>query len=149
LRGASSPAGGRREEERTRLSASGKPMRTQPPGVSASGQPEQLKGERRNMARDMADAHANDGPTTQVDDADQHASAGKPDITPHLVRANVAACKAVPALNAWFDGEKLTRTMHPHVDIGIAVDTEDGLFVPALRNADMLDANGVRGAIQR
>jgi pyruvate dehydrogenase E2 component (dihydrolipoamide acetyltransferase) len=42
----------------------------------------------------------------------------------------------VPALNAWFDGEKLTRTLHPHVDIGIAVDTDDGLFVPALRNAD-------------
>ena len=55
----------------------------------------------------------------------------------------------MPALNAWFDGEKLTRTLHPHVDIGIAVDTDDGLFVPALRNADMLDANGVRGAINR
>jgi pyruvate dehydrogenase E2 component (dihydrolipoamide acetyltransferase) len=35
------------------------------------------------------------------------------------------------------------------VDIGIAVDTEDGLFVPALRNADMLDAAGVRVAINR
>ena len=34
----------------------------------------------------------------------------------------------------------LTRTLHPQVDIGIAVDTDDGLFVPALRNADMLDA---------
>ena len=49
----------------------------------------------------------------------------------------MTACKTVPALNAWFDGDKLSRTLHPHVDIGIAVDTEDGLFVPALRNADM------------
>jgi pyruvate dehydrogenase E2 component (dihydrolipoamide acetyltransferase) len=55
----------------------------------------------------------------------------------------------VPALNAWFDGEALTRTMHPHVDIGIAVDTDDGLFVPALRNADMLDGGGIRAGIQR
>ena len=55
----------------------------------------------------------------------------------------------MPALNAWFDGENLTRTLHPHVDIGIAVDTEDGLFVPALRNADVLDAAGVRAAINR
>jgi len=55
----------------------------------------------------------------------------------------------VPALNAWFDGKNLTRTLHPQVDIGIAVDTDDGLFVPALRNADMLDAAGVRGAIKR
>ena len=66
-----------------------------------------------------------------------------------LVRALVAACKSVPALNAWFDGENLTRTLHPHVDIGIAVDTEDGLFVPALRNADVLDPAGLRTALNR
>jgi pyruvate dehydrogenase E2 component (dihydrolipoamide acetyltransferase) len=135
--------------QRTPMSASGKPMRTQPPGVQASGQPEQLKGVRRNMARVMADAHAQVVPTTLCDDADLHAWIGKQDITARLIRAIVAACKAVPALNAWFDGDKLVRTLHPHVDIGIAVDTDDGLFVPALRNADMLDTNGVRGAIQR
>src|SRR5690606_14413035 len=56
---------------------------------------------------------------------------------------------AVPALNAWFDGDKLVRTLHPHVDIGIAVDTDDGLFVPALRNAHLLDADGVRAGINR
>lgn len=134
---------------RSTLSQAGRPMRTQPPGVVASGQPEQLKGVRRNMARVMADAHARVVPTTLVDDADLHAWIGKQDITARVVRAIVAACKAVPALNAWFDGDNLTRTLHPHVDIGIAVDTEDGLFVPALRNADMLDGAGIRTAIQR
>jgi 2-oxoisovalerate dehydrogenase E2 component (dihydrolipoyl transacylase) len=124
-------------------------MRTQPPGVSVSGQPEQLKGVRRNMARVMADAHAKVVPTTLTDDADIHAWAHGNDMTARLVRAICAAAKAVPALNAWFDGENLTRTLHPHVDIGIAVDTGDGLFVPALRNADMLDARGVREAIGR
>ncbi|MFT4180003.1 MAG: dihydrolipoamide acetyltransferase family protein, partial [Thermomonas sp.] len=137
------------EGARSTLSQSGKPMRTQPPGVTASGQPEQLKGVRRNMARVMADAHAQVVPTTLVDDADLHAWLGRQDITARLVRAIVAACKAVPALNAWFDGGNLTRTLHPHVDIGIAVDTDDGLFVPALRNADMLDAACVRAAIKR
>ena len=134
---------------RSTLSQSGKPMRTQPPGVAATGQPEQLKGVRRNMARVMADAHAQVVPTTLVDDADLHAWLGKQDITARLVRAIVVACKTVPALNAWFDGANLTRTQHPHVDLGIAVDTDDGLFVPALRNADMLDGNGVRAAIKR
>ncbi|MDB6163122.1 MAG: 2-oxo acid dehydrogenase subunit [Xanthomonadaceae bacterium] len=135
--------------QRTPMSAAGRPMRTQPPGVQASGQPEQLKGVRRNMARVMADAHAKVVPTTLCDDADLHSWIGKQDITARLIRSIVAACKAVPALNAWFDGDKLVRTLHPHVDIGIAVDTDDGLFVPALRNADMLDAAGVRGAVQR
>ncbi|MGY1458335.1 MULTISPECIES: dihydrolipoamide acetyltransferase family protein [unclassified Luteimonas] len=142
-------AAGRAAGDRTALSASGKPMRTQPPGVTASGQPEQLKGVRRNMARVMAAAHAQVVPTTLVDDADLHGWVGKQDITARLIRAICVAAKAVPALNAWFDGESLTRTMHPQVDIGIAVDTEDGLFVPALRNADVLDAGGVRSAIQR
>jgi 2-oxoisovalerate dehydrogenase E2 component (dihydrolipoyl transacylase) len=135
--------------QRTTVSQAGKPMRTAPPTVQASGQPEQLKGVRRNMARVMADAHANVVPTSIVDDADLHAWIGKQDITARLIRAIVAACKAVPALNAWFDGDNLTRTLHPHVDIGIAVDTDDGLFVPALRNADMLDANGLRQGINR
>ncbi|HEY5803855.1 MAG TPA: dihydrolipoamide acetyltransferase family protein [Lysobacter sp.] len=143
------PPAGEGAHARSTLSQAGKPVRTQPPGVSASGQPEQLKGVRRNMARVMADAHAKVVPTTLCDDADLHAWIGKQDITARLVRAMVAACKTVPALNAWFDGDNLSRTLHPHVDIGIAVDTDDGLFVPALRNADMLDGAGVRTAIQR
>ena len=124
-------------------------MRTQPPSVSVSGQPEQLKGVRRNMARVMADAHAKVVPTTLSDDADVQAWAPGNDVTVRLIRAIVRACKAVPALNAWFDGEKLSRTLHPQVDIGIAVDTDDGLFVPALRNADILDARGTRESLNR
>jgi 2-oxoisovalerate dehydrogenase E2 component (dihydrolipoyl transacylase) len=135
--------------QRTTLSASGKPMRTQPPGVAVTGQPEQLKGVRRNMARVMADAHAKVVPTTLSDDADVHAWTPGNDVTVRLIRAIVRACKAVPAMNAWFDGDKLTRTLHPQVDVGIAVDTDDGLFVPALRNADILDARGVREGINR
>ena len=135
--------------QRTTVSQTGKPMRTTPPSVNVAGQPEQLKGVRRNMARVMAQAHAEVVQTTIVDDADLHQWLGKQDITARLIRAIVAACKAVPALNAWFDGQNLTVTRHPHVDLGIAVDTEDGLFVPALRNADMLDAHGLREGINR
>ena len=136
--------------QRTAVSASGQPMRTAPPGAPAAlGQPEQLKGVRRNMARVMADAHAKVVPTTLCDDADLHAWLPGNDITVRLLRALVRACKTAPALNAWFDGDNLTRTLHPHVDVGIAVDTEDGLFVPALRNADVLDAAGLRQAINR
>jgi pyruvate dehydrogenase E2 component (dihydrolipoamide acetyltransferase) len=137
------------EAARTQLSAAGRPMRTAPPSQAAYGQPEQLKGVRRNMARVMADAHAKVVPTTLCDDADLHAWLPGNDITVRLIRSLVAACKTVPALNAWFDGENLTRTLHPHVDIGIAVDTDDGLFVPALRNADVLDAAGVRTTLNR
>ena len=139
----------RSEAARTPLSAAGKPMRTAPPSMVAKGQPEPLKGVRRNMARVMADAHSKVVPTTLSDDADIHAWAPGNDMTSRLVRGIVRACQAVPAMNAWFDGDNLTRTLHAQVDIGIAVDTDDGLFVPALRNADMLDARGVREGINR
>ena len=146
---AATPVTQRSASERTALSASGQPMRTTPPSQHLSGQPEQLKGVRRNMARVMAAAHAQVVPTMLCDDADIHAWTAGNDITVRLVRAIVRACQAVPALNAWFDGENLTRTLHRQVDIGIAVDTDDGLFVPALRNADVLDANGIRQAVNR
>ncbi|MBV2208631.1 MAG: 2-oxo acid dehydrogenase subunit E2 [Thermomonas sp.] len=135
---------------RSTLSQAGKPMRTTPPGAApATGQPEQLKGVRRNMARVMADARDRVVQTTIVDDADLHAWLGKQDITGRLIRAIVTACKAEPSLNAWFDDENLSLTKHPHVDLGIAVDTPDGLFVPALRNAHLLDGAGLRQGINR
>jgi 2-oxoisovalerate dehydrogenase E2 component (dihydrolipoyl transacylase) len=137
------------EAARTPLSATGKPLRTQPPGATATGQPEPLTGVRRNMARVMAQAQAEVVLTTLTDDADlQHWLPGN-DLTARLVRALVAACRAEPALNAWFDGANLTRTLHRQVDVGIAVDTPDGLFVPALRNADMLDLAGIREGVTR
>ena len=138
------------EGQRSTLSQSGKPMRTQPPSAApVSGQPEQLKGVRRNMARVMADARDRVVQTTIVDDADLHQWIGKQDITVRTIRAIVTACKAEPALNAWFDDENLTLTKHPHVDLGLAVDTPDGLFVPALRNAHLLDSRGLREGINR
>ena len=146
---AAAPAPVRQADARTPMSAAGKPMRTQPPGVVAKGQPEPLKGVRRNMARVMADAHSKVVPTTLNDDADIHAWLPGNDVTARLVRAIVVASQKVPAMNAWFDGDALTRTLHAQVDIGIAVDTDDGLFVPALRNADMLDARGIREGVNR
>ena len=101
------------------------------------------------MARVMADARDRVVQTTIVDDADLHGWAGKQDITARLIRAIVSACRAEPALNAWFDDENLSVTKHPHVDLGIAVDTPDGLFVPALRNAQLLDGRGLREGINR
>src|SRR3546814_16618296 len=101
------------------------------------------------MARVMADAHAKVVATPLSYDADIHAWAPGNDVTVRLIRAICTGAKAVPALNAWFDGDKLVRTLHPHVDIGIAVDTDDGLFVPALRNAVVLDAGGVRQGVTR
>lgn len=93
-----------------------------------------LKGVRRVMARNMARAHAEVAGVTIYDDVDIHAWKKGEDPTMRLVRAISAACKVEPNLNAWFDGDSLSMRLIERVDLGIAVDTPDGLFVPVLRN---------------
>ncbi|MFK8012102.1 MAG: dihydrolipoamide acetyltransferase family protein [Marinicellaceae bacterium] len=105
---------------------------------------QQVKGTRRAMARIMADAHAKIVPTTLMDDADIHKWSAGEDITARLIRALVKGVEAEPALNSWFDGEKLAKRIISHVDVGIAVDTVDGLFVPTMRNCEKRDAAQVR-----
>jgi pyruvate dehydrogenase E2 component (dihydrolipoamide acetyltransferase) len=108
---------------------------------------QQVKGTRRAMARIMADAHAKIVPTTIMDDADIYKWQAGEDITARLIRAMVTGIKAEPALNSWFNGEKLARRIISHVDIGIAVDTPDGLFVPTMRNCEQRDAAEVRAGM--
>jgi len=55
-------------------------------------------------------------------------------FTIRIAQAIAAACQQEPAMNAWFDGENLTRRLLDFVDLGIAVDSSHGLFVPVLRN---------------
>lgn len=114
------------------------------PTQPMSGDWEQVKGPRRAMARIMADSHAQIVPTTLMDDADIHNWSAGEDITARLIRAIVKGVEAEPALNSWFNGGKLARRIINHVDIGIAVDTPDGLFVPTMRNCDQKSAAEVR-----
>src|SRR5690606_34122477 len=106
-------------------------------------------GVRRNMVRTMSAAHAEVVPTTLMDDADIHAWAPGEDITVRLIRSLVVASQAVPALNSWLNAKEGTLRRHSRVDVGIAVDTPDGLFVPALRNCERLEPRQVRAGINR
>ncbi|MDH3672803.1 MAG: 2-oxo acid dehydrogenase subunit E2 [Gammaproteobacteria bacterium] len=95
---------------------------------------ETLRGVRRAMARSMTQAHAEVAEVTVVDDADIDAWKDGEDTTLRLIRAIVAACKVEPALNAWYDSHAVGRRVLEKIDMGIAVDTSDGLFVPVLRD---------------
>lgn len=104
----------------------GSPQRAQDPHM--------LKGVARVMAMNMSKAHTEVAKVTLYDDVDIHSWAEKEDITMRLVRAVAAGCAAQPKFNAWFDGRKMTLRQMTQIDLGIAVDTEQGLFVPVLRN---------------
>lgn len=108
------------------------------------GAAQPLKGVRRSMARNMAKAHAEVVKVTINDDVDIHHWHSGEDITLRLVRAIANACKVEPNLNAWYDSSNDTFRVIDKVDLGIAVDTPDGLFVPVLRDVCQRDPNDVR-----
>jgi pyruvate dehydrogenase E2 component (dihydrolipoamide acetyltransferase) len=98
---------------------------------------------RRTMAKNMAIAGATVVPATVADEACVANWPPSTSVMARLVRAVVAGCKAEAALNAWYDPERGSRLLHSEVNIGIAVDTPDGLLVPVLRQAGRLDLEGI------
>ena len=122
------------------------------PGVPATASyplenPGPLKGVRKHMARTMARSHAEVVPVTLFDDVDINHWVKGEDITVRLIQAITGACQDEPALNAWFDGESLSREVFDQVHLGLAVDSEDGLFVPVIREANNLGAKQLRQSV--
>jgi 2-oxoisovalerate dehydrogenase E2 component (dihydrolipoyl transacylase) len=116
--------------------------------LTDAGPVEPLSGVRRAMAVNMARSHAEIVPATVYDEADVEAWVTGTDTTIRLVRAVVAGCTAVPELNAWYDGRAMERRLLKQIDLGLAVDTGDGLFVPVLRNVGARDAADLRRGIE-
>jgi len=57
-------------------------------------------------------------------------------ILPFVVQAVVTALRIHPAMNASLDEERGEIVLKKHYDIGMAVDAEDGLVVPVIKDAD-------------
>ncbi|ARN83728.1 dihydrolipoamide acetyltransferase family protein [Methylocystis bryophila] len=110
---------------------------------------EPLRGFRRSMAQNMALAQAEVAPATIMDDVDIESWSAGEDVTARLIRALVAGCRAEPALNAWFESGALSRRVLRKIDLGVAVDMPEGLFVPVLRNVGERDPADLRAGINR
>lgn len=111
---------------------------------AASFPTEPLKGVRRLMAQAMQRSHAEVVPVTVFDDADITEWAATGDITVRVILAIAKACQKEPSLNAWYDGEAVGRKVFQEIHLGMAVDTEDGLFVPVMRNVQEKQATVLR-----
>nr|WP_221401295.1 dihydrolipoamide acetyltransferase family protein [Paenibacillus phyllosphaerae] len=55
---------------------------------------------------------------------------------PFIVKALVAACRQFPIMNAMLDEEKQEIVYKKYYNIGIATDTDNGLIVPVIHDAD-------------
>ena len=116
--------------------------------LAAGTQGERLRGTRRSMAERMSDAHSRVVPAFAADEADVGGWPDGADITGRVIRAIVVGCQAEPAVNAWFDDRALTVLRHDQVNLGIAVDSEHGLFVPVMQDAGGKSTTELREQLQ-
>ncbi len=120
-------------------------------GSNTSGQIQEgyevLKGFRRTMCQQMTRSNDQVVHTTVFEDALIGHWAAKTDITVRILQAIVAACKAEPALNSHFDGDAIAVKRFSDINLGLAVDTENGLFVPVIEKLNSLDAGQMRDKI--
>ncbi|MCP5149612.1 MAG: 2-oxo acid dehydrogenase subunit E2 [Chromatiales bacterium] len=122
-------------------------VRAGAPSATAAPMWTPLRGTRRAMARNMSRARDRVMPATLTEEADVTAWSDGEEPTVRLLLALAAACRAVPALNAWLDDAAEARIEHRQVHVGLAVDTPDGLLVPVLRDVDGGDARALRASL--
>ncbi len=107
---------------------------------------EGLHGTRRAMLRTMQLSHPV-VPVSIFDDANVSAWITTGDITLRVIRAMLIACEHEPALNAWFDAASSARKCHSNVHLGIAMDNDEGLFVPVIHHINSLTDENLRQLI--
>ncbi|HSE80758.1 MAG TPA: dihydrolipoamide acetyltransferase family protein [Gaiellaceae bacterium] len=115
-----------------------------------SGRRVPLRGVRRQIAQHLAAAHREVPAVTVVEECDftdLAAARGERSYLPYLLRAVVAGLREFPELNATLDGEEIV--FWERYDLGIAVQTEEGLVVPVLRGADEKSLDELEAEAQR
>ena len=141
--------GGRIIEEDVRR-AGGAKAPAGAPAESPSEERVPFKGRRRMIARKMVAAKTRVPHALLVDEADVSGllaeraklrEIGEREgvritILPLIMKAVAGALQRHPALNASLDEDREEIVLKKNIDIGMAVDAEDGLVVPVVRNAD-------------
>jgi pyruvate dehydrogenase E2 component (dihydrolipoamide acetyltransferase) len=100
---------------------------------NSEGRREKLRGVRRLIAEHMARAHREVPPVTWVEECDFEAVDLKL-LVPTVLKAAALSLQEFPELNARLDGDEIVYL--ERYDIGVAVQTADGLVVPVVRGCD-------------
>jgi len=119
--------GGRITEEDVRASAAPREGQRREP----------LRGVRRLIAQHLTTAHREVPAVTVVEECDftgLSQARGERSYLAHVLQAAVTALKQFPELNATLDRDEIVYW--ERYDLGVAVQTDEGLVVPVLRAAD-------------
>jgi pyruvate dehydrogenase E2 component (dihydrolipoamide acetyltransferase) len=110
------------------------------------GRREPLRGVRRLIAEHMARAHREVPPVTWVEECDfTRLDLGL--LIPTVLKACAASLKEFPELNARLDRGEIVYL--DRYDLGVAVQTEQGLVVPVVRGCDTRSLEELRDDVAR
>jgi pyruvate dehydrogenase E2 component (dihydrolipoamide acetyltransferase) len=145
---------------------------TTPRGVTPPGSPdsddfgsvrtEKMSRMRQTIARNMIQSYTtipqltnfDDSDVTELEDMRQQSKQDYADrgirltTMPFLIKAVASSLRRHPVLNASVDMENNQVVYKEYVNIGIAVDTERGLVVPVLRDADRKSISQIASEIE-
>ena len=104
-------------------------------GQGSAERREPLRGVRRRIAEHLARAHAEIPAVTWVEECDFTAlgqKRGELGYVPYVLRATALSLREFPELNARLEGDEIVYL--DRYDLGLAVQTEQGLVVPVVRD---------------
>ena len=142
--------GGRISEDDVRGAAggpTGRPVTEPSPSNSllqGEGRREPLRGVRRKIAEHLSRAHREIPAVTYVEECDW-SGVDLAMLLPLVLRATALSLREYPELNARLEGDEIVYL--DRYDLGIAVQTEQGLVVPVVRACDTRPVDELRADI--
>jgi pyruvate dehydrogenase E2 component (dihydrolipoamide acetyltransferase) len=116
------------------------------PSAPSEGRRERLRGIRRLIVEHMARAHREVPAVTWVEECDFGAVDLK-QLVPTVLKAAAAALQEFPELNARLEGDEIVYL--DRYDLGLAVQTEQGLVVPVVRDCDSRSVDELGAEVER
>jgi pyruvate dehydrogenase E2 component (dihydrolipoamide acetyltransferase) len=116
------------------------------PEVHPSERREPIRGVRRQMFEHLTRAHREIPPVTWVEECD-FTDVDTKRLLPLVLKAVAESLKEFPELNARVDGGELIYL--ERYDIGVAVQTEQGLVVPVVRECDSRSLDELDADVKR
>jgi pyruvate dehydrogenase E2 component (dihydrolipoamide acetyltransferase) len=118
----------------------------QAPGPGLEGRREPLRGVRRLIAEHMAKAHREVPPVTWVEECD-FSNVDLQHLVPAVLKACAQALQEYPELNARLERDAIVYL--DRYDLGVAVQTDEGLVVPVVRGCDSKSVDELGAEVTR
>jgi pyruvate dehydrogenase E2 component (dihydrolipoamide acetyltransferase) len=112
----------------------------------SEGRREPLRGVRRLIAEHMTRAHREVPPVTWVEECD-FGGVDLKLLVPAVLKITADALKEFPELNARLEGDEIVYL--ERYDIGVAVQTDQGLVVPVVRDCDSRSLDELGAELER